>query len=306
MIIIIIPQITSASPANRASTQPLVEIVREISLREGALPGLYSGLVVQARTSLVCLLEASQNVSVMFSTRAGLEEWAWDRAMKEGRVGEVPADEAVCLTPTRDPGKSLDPSVMYWVRATSERYREALVDWYRNCFPTTEDVVGRAHRESLTFLKVARQEIAVGSINWKTKPKDYASAASQLINKAIGEHEHALAANEPDEKLAFQLLGTVDADHVLNRASLPDLPDAWVLLFPVPADANRAMGSKVERYLPRVVVGTERVDIDAQQFLKAFSNFFPRNADEFALADRIVANQLLELSVFSDLPWTSR
>ena len=286
--------------------QPLVEMVREIARREGAMPGLYSGLVVQARTNLVCLLEAKQDVPVMFSTRAGLVEWAWSRDMQEGRVGSVPLDEAVYFTPNRDPNDYLDPSLTYWVRATSERYREALIHWYMRCFTPEEDVVRRAHRESLTFLKAVQDEIGAGSIAWKTKPKSYEAEALRLVQQAIGEHEHALSTNQPDQNLALQLLGTLDADHVLNRASLAHLPEAWVLLFPVPADANRAMGAHVERHLPSAAKEEEELLIDAAQFLKLLTGYFPRTAAEFEHADKIVASQLLDLSVFSDLPWTSR
>lgn len=53
----------------------------------------------------------------------------------------------------------------------------------------------------------------------------------------------------------------IDADHVINRARIKHLPDAWVMLFPVPKGPNRGFGARIEKYLPKPVANTASVEL---------------------------------------------
>jgi hypothetical protein len=81
-------------------------------------------------------------------------------------------------------------------------------------------------------------------------------------------------------KIAYQLLAVLDADHVLNRASLKQIPDAWVMLFPVPADGNRGFGRTVERFRPSVKPGTRTMPLTPETTFKLFCGAMPRNRSE--------------------------
>lgn len=81
----------------------------------------------------------------------------------------------------------------------------------------------------------------------------------------------------------------VDADHVINKGSLSKYqPEAWVLLFPVPRNANRGFGAKIEKGYPSVLSETLSVDLPPQVAFKFFSGAMPKTKHQFERAMRKV------------------
>ena len=77
----------------------------------------------------------------------------------------------------------------------------------------------------------------------------------------------------------------VDADHVINKGSLKALQtEAWVLLFPVPRNANRGFGAKFEKYYPSVSAATDRLDLPPEVAFKIFCGAMPKTKQQFARA----------------------
>ena len=85
----------------------------------------------------------------------------------------------------------------------------------------------------------------------------------------------------------------VDADHVINKSSLKEhQPEAWVLLFPVPRNANRGFGAKFERFYPSVSAETNRVDLPSEVAFKLYCGAMPKTKEQFVRAMGKVRGQL--------------
>lgn len=76
----------------------------------------------------------------------------------------------------------------------------------------------------------------------------------------------------------------MDADHVINRASLAHHPDAWVALFPVKRQANRHFGAIVESRLPAIRPNVDRINLPPIAAFKLFCGLMPRTPEEFRRA----------------------
>lgn len=87
-------------------------------------------------------------------------------------------------------------------------------------------------------------------------------------------------------------LSVVHADHLFNRASVKDIPDAWLLLFPTVADVNWKSGFKLEKGL-RVDPKVDEVELTPLHVFKMLSNFWPRNREEFEEGMKIISGQNL-------------
>lgn len=86
-------------------------------------------------------------------------------------------------------------------------------------------------------------------------------------------------------------LAGIHADHVINRARLKNHKDAWVMLFPVPREANSPFGA-IERRLANVPEQVTRIDLTPLVALKLFCGRLPRTETELALAMNDVRGQL--------------
>ena len=84
------------------------------------------------------------------------------------------------------------------------------------------------------------------------------------------------------DKLAPSEFPDLHADHVINRARLRDLPDAWVVLFPVSGKVNSRFGSSVEKGLPPLPTGIGHAVIDPLPAFKLLCDLIPRTEKEFS------------------------
>lgn len=89
---------------------------------------------------------------------------------------------------------------------------------------------------------------------------------------------------------------TLHADHVINKERiLPNFPDAWVMLFPVPGGSNSPFGA-VEHSLPDLTEEDIEEDgsyaIDPLVGFKIFSSEYPRDQSELDEQLRALGGQV--------------
>lgn len=87
-------------------------------------------------------------------------------------------------------------------------------------------------------------------------------------------------------------LNGIDADHVIARTVLKNLPSAWVAIFPVPAVSNRPFG-KVEKLLAKVSRVSSCVTLSPTAAVKLFCGRFPISLSELNFAMRDVRGQII-------------
>ena len=102
--------------------------------------------------------------------------------------------------------------------------------------------------------------------------------------------KHKRANNEPPKS-------DLHADHIVNRKSLEALyekHDPWVMIFEVPASANRGMGAKVERFLPRVGENQSQVHLGPLHAFKLFATDMPKSKGDFERVMAAIEGQILD------------
>ena len=87
------------------------------------------------------------------------------------------------------------------------------------------------------------------------------------------------------------LRGT-DADHVINRARIPE--NSWVQLFPVPKAANQEYGRRFEQYFPKVGDGTRSIALSPLVCFKLICGKLPSTERELDWAMEDVRGQFLQ------------
>lgn len=276
--------------ARRTSMQYAINWMREIAIcKNGAMPGLYSGFVALMRASIASLIEAKQDVPVMFSDLDLLKSWADKEGFKLESVNELPADEILRLRPTTSPKEKLTAVELYWVKANSDHYRTAMIGWCQKQYGKCH--VLRAHRESIAFFRAIRDDLAKLPANHHVFGRSSQAVVLASINDSITKQKTALRFGG-NKKIAYQLLAMLDADHVINRASLKKIPNAWVLLFPVPADANRGFGRIIERFRTPVSPDTKSINLAPEVAFKLFCGAMPRNRHQLNSLKKFVEGQI--------------
>ncbi len=86
-------------------------------------------------------------------------------------------------------------------------------------------------------------------------------------------------------------IDALDADHIVARTILEDLPESWIALFPVYRSANRGFGH-IERKLPKVKEGFNRLTLSPLAAFKVLNGTMPRDHDELRAALASVDGQI--------------
>jgi hypothetical protein len=102
-----------------------------------------------------------------------------------------------------------------------------------------------------------------------------ALAADCLAACASASSDKWIAAGEQEKRLLKPFDSTLDADHVINKKSLVNMPDAWVMLAPVIASSNRNFGRLVEKYAEPFSPRVGSIDLDAATAFKLFAPTLP-------------------------------
>lgn len=85
-------------------------------------------------------------------------------------------------------------------------------------------------------------------------------------------------------------LSPVDADHVVNRASLTKVPSSWVAVMPVFYEVNRRTGFIFERGL-EVDTSQSKIYANPLQMFKMLSDVWPKTVSEYEDAMRRIESQ---------------
>lgn len=85
-------------------------------------------------------------------------------------------------------------------------------------------------------------------------------------------------------------LSPVDADHIVNRASLRQVPDAWVTVMPVFYEVNRRSGFILEKGL-EIDRLRSKIYPNPLHIFKILSDTWPRNVEEYEQAMRKIEGQ---------------
>lgn len=95
------------------------------------------------------------------------------------------------------------------------------------------------------------------------------------------------------ENYSEESIRGLDADHVLAKTIISNMPDAWVAIFPVAPKSNQQFGN-VEKNLQKYDPLTERVDLTPLATFKILSGKFPKNIEELRHAMCDIRGQLMK------------
>ena len=199
----------------------------------------------QRMTVSVVLEEENRPPPVMFASKDGLEAWARARGLRCVELTEHAED---CVLHVHGDYHTKTNHFRYehvWVLASYGNY-------------------GQAQRDAVDLIYTAA---CIDPLSIDEEPDDLDSETDSV---------------SPSEALRVH---KVDADHVINKKSLSEhQPNAWVLLFPVPRNANRGFGAKFEKFYPSISAETVRVDLPPSVAFKIFSGAMPKTKQQFARA----------------------
>lgn len=287
----------------------LVEYFRHVSLTaHGAVWTHHTTAIISYRTWLSSIWEGigngqGQPMPVMFETRSNLEKWA-----SQNNHSLTP----ICFTNKKNPNAYIclgDSNAVDWYRGTSFLWVKANWTGYRRAFEIwldqnrSGDPLQYLHDCAVETYKSAINLIKSGVIFKKRTPQETTKIIN-LITAQILLHEKNInlgTSNMAGEELFAPFDYTLDGDHVVNKSSLKNLPDAWVLMAPVHADANRGFGCRVERNYPRYKQGKGRLELDPSMAFKLFASFMPTTSEELEVAMGCVENQMGPLGELEDV-----
>lgn len=106
-------------------------------------------------------------------------------------------------------------------------------------------------------------------------------------------YRDAMKAHLEKDQAGYDGIKSVDADHVINRQRiLENHHDGWVMLMPVPLEANRAFGSAIEKGLPPIDPATKFRLIEPLLLLKTFAGTSIQNLTDLRALEAQIAGQM--------------
>ncbi len=111
-----------------------------------------------------------------------------------------------------------------------------------------------------------------------------AKAPQSDVRKAMVHHIVDAYHLKPDE------LSPVDADHVVNRASLAKVPSSWVAVMPVFYEVNQRTGFIFEKGL-EVDTSESKIHANPLQMFKILSDIWPKTVEEYEDAMKRIESQ---------------
>jgi hypothetical protein len=101
------------------------------------------------------------------------------------------------------------------------------------------------------------------------------------VRAKYGQYRNAMKAYLTTYKAGDDGLKSVDADHVINRHRVKSqYPDAWLMLMPVPNEANRGFGSAIEKNFEKINLDRDSWLIEPVVLLKSFAVTSPKSYAE--------------------------
>lgn len=171
-----------------------------------------------------------------------------------------------------------------WVRIGSKQYRSRMFELWGDELHAASP---SDHQAAASVFEECIGDLSRGTVRTKlSKP------LRALLIAEMGKHRDAHAqaaiqgASDPELMKDFDCM--IDADHVYARSALHE--DAYVWIFPTPADANRGYGRLVERHYQKRKTQSDENGVESQssatEYLspgmafKLLSGAMPARADE--------------------------
>jgi hypothetical protein len=277
----------------------LVEFFRYISLTKGSSWTAYNYAVEYYRLMLATIWEGvegqpGQPVPIMFEKKIDLESWASSAGHKlevfTSSRGKEPNSYLFFGNPKAQDWYA--GTEFLWVKASWQGYRKAFKKWLEK--NRSSQSVAQLHEAAIYCYEDAIKLIREGKLLQAQSPR-VTSNLIGLIDKQIQSHKLHVncSVTAPTGADLLKLFDyTLDGDHVVNKASLKGLDDAWVLMAPVHADANRGFGSRIERAKPQYQSGTGVLTLSPIIAFKLFASVMPVNASELEKALDIVSRKI--------------
>lgn len=258
--------------------QSLVEYMEQVATANGGRWDHHNYCYLNFQCSLKVAVELGDSFGVLpgaFSSTKLFFEWIKRNGLFKELVG-TPLNPAYITHGEKGCSLNLTGSSFIWVKASSSRYRNALLHWL-NHVRKDQHLPGVQESAATVYDRVAAS-LEKGDIRKKISPvqrnklvKIFRAMATRCHNASS-----SVAAAVKDRHLLKPFDSTLDADHVINKQSLKDIPDAWVMLAPVIASSNRGFGLAVEQYAVPFTAQRGLIGLDAVTAFKLFASTFPK------------------------------
>jgi hypothetical protein len=236
--------------------------------------------------------ESFKNIPVAFSSHGHLIAWAKQNVQQVSTLGLPPTD-ALLTTGTQFGPELLNGQQFVWVRATAKNYRAALLAWMDTQRTSSYQ---QLHNDAADYCagvaaalrgKVIRRKISDARRRTLAREFDMLSTA---FRNASANAQTAVA----NKHLLDLLDRSLDADHIINKQSLKNLPDAWVMLAPVLSGTNRKFGRMIERRAAPFMPGRNMIPLDPITALKLHAPTIPTCQQEVRDAYSNLKNWMLK------------
>lgn len=267
--------------------QALVEHMELVACANGAKWDHHSHCYQDFQSSVQMVVEEGDTFQALpgaFSSCFELTQWAENNGLDIEAIG-MPLEHALMTHGNPRSSQGMQGTAFIWVKATSNRYREAIVYWL-SILQSDRNLSAVHQRAAIVYEDVARS-LEHGRIRKNLSPERRASqvaALRVLAENCVKASGSDLAASQNVGLLeAFD--STLDADHVINKKSLKKMPDAWVMLAPVIASSNRHFGRIIEKRSTQFAPRVGAIGLDAVTAFKLFAASFP--SDPLMLEDQV-------------------
>ena len=261
----------------------LVEHFSAIAREKGALWAGHSYIYAQHRAWLCHLLDSKELVPVMYPS---VDELKFDM-QREFDCEEI-GSWGEALVFRGKSGTGCHGIEQIWVKASSRRYREALlIVWAEHMRKASPDL----HCAAVKAYADCIEALLAKHLRRKLCDSRRVKLALRLFER-LQLHLSALSEDAPRTELMADFDCTLHADHVFSASALRKIPDAWVLLFPVPADANQRFGSIVERNYAKLGVDYGARNISAGLIYKLLASVMPLKGPGASNVIDYIAGQL--------------
>jgi hypothetical protein len=267
-----------------ANIQTLIEFAEHVATtsnnrRFSSHTYFYLQFQSQIRT-IVGETASFKTLSVAFASQAQLLGWAAHNHFDVQDIcAEISRSEALRLVGSNNSPRIYRGQVFIWVRASSNKYRQAfLAELDRSRIDKTAETAQRNHGYAAEYcndiIKALKQKLIRKHVS-DARRSQLISGFESLNNEFIEASKcPVLAIND---RFKLELLDrVVDADHVVNRKSLTELPDAWVMLAPVNSTTNRKFGWMIERYIEKADKSTISIKLDPIMAFKLHAATLPK------------------------------
>lgn len=130
------------------------------------------------------------------------------------------------------------------------------------------DEIGGLRPKDAVFIRHTGRRVGYGLV-WVKATAKQRDVRKAMVNHIVNAYDIEPAALSP-----------LDADHVVNRASLKKVPGAWVTVMPVFYEVNQRTGFIFEKGL-EVETSRSKLYPNPLHLFKTLSNIWPKNIAEY-------------------------